>query len=359
VVGELESRLGIGAVSVEVIDAVIDYANRERVELMLLVSRNQIDYADLGGGYVPDLTPERLVEHVRERSNGFVRVCRDHGGPYLRDDDEACAPEEAFERAAYCIECDIAAGFELLHLDPSGDSSDPYDTLERLVAHATSCAASAGRPVLFEISTEPNDGSPTDDVKVAHDLEFVTSLVEPYFYVVQTGSLVQGTFQAGTFDEESVRRAAAVAEQYGVRLKEHNVDYAEEWEMVKRRRSRIHAFNVAPEFGVLQTRTILQLAHEHSLDAAARRFVRVSYESGKWQKWLWPGGESAPDEDKAVIAGHYNYGTDAYRELVEALEEYVDVECAVRSELQRLLDGYVQALVRPDPVGVADERGAG
>ncbi|MBL8490833.1 MAG: hypothetical protein JNM82_08645 [Rhodocyclaceae bacterium] len=98
-------------------------------------------------------------------------------------------------------------------------------------------------------------------------------------------------------------------------LKEHNTDYLSDDSLKWHPRLGIHAANVAPEFGVTETRELLALLEAHGLPDDAAEFVRIAVDSGRWKKWLLPGSR-LDDRGKAEICGHYVFsdpGVEAIR----------------------------------------------
>ena len=99
-------------------------------------------------------------------------------------------------------------------------------------------------------------------------------------------------------------------------MKVHNGDYLSDEALRWHPRLGIHAVNVAPEFGVAETRALVELLRAHRLDIVADRFLQISLESGMWTKWMLP-DTTASDEDRAIIAGHYIFATEECRSLLE------------------------------------------
>ena len=62
----INSKLGIGPMSSEVIEAVYRYSHFFRKELMLIVSKNQVDYT---GGYVNNWNTEQNLGSI-----AFLRI---------------------------------------------------------------------------------------------------------------------------------------------------------------------------------------------------------------------------------------------------------------------------------------------
>ena len=48
--GKCATLLGVGPMSLNCVDSVIEISNHERIPLMLIASRRQIDSEDFGGG---------------------------------------------------------------------------------------------------------------------------------------------------------------------------------------------------------------------------------------------------------------------------------------------------------------------
>jgi hypothetical protein len=210
-------------------------------------------------------------------------------------------------------------------------------TIEMLEA-SVAYAERAGRSVLFEVGTEENVGRFTDPAKFEAELAQLCEFVRPQFVVGQTGSLVKETFQVGFFEYEQTRRLTDIAHGFGVKFKEHNADYITLAELRLRRSAGVDAVNVAPELGATQTRTVIALAQRFGLFRELRAFLDCSNQSRRWRKWVY--GE--PLEGlRGVIAGHYVFGSDEYRRLVDRLRRLIDVDAAIRENVAAVIDRYV------------------
>lgn len=95
-----------------------------------------------------------------------------------------------------------------------------------------------------------------------------------------------------------------ICDRYGIFMKEHNTDYLSDEALQWHPRLGIHSANVAPEFGVAETRAFLNVCDELKLRNEADEFCQVALESRKWEKWMLP-NTTATDKERAVIAGHY------------------------------------------------------
>lgn len=368
------TQLGIGPMSANCVDAVIDAANQYRTPIMLIASRRQIECADYGGGYVNGWTTESFAAYVRERDKGScVLLCRDHGGPWQNYLEVECqmSGAEAMVSAKHSFAQDIASGFDILHLDPSippageGDAGSVLDMLFDLYHFVQEKARDAGREIAIEVGTEEQNGG----LNTPEELEnFLISLSEfcrsndyqmPLFVVAQTGTLVRETVNIGHFvsglDDQGLDDAAArvnllveTANRFGALVKEHNGDYLPDHILSMRPRIGIGATNIAPELGVAETRFLLDLCRSLGLAKPADDFIQLSLESGKWKKWLIP-DTNATDFDKGVIAGHYVFSTPEFTRIKADIEsecsrQGIDLDQAIRDHLKSILHRFASNL---------------
>ena len=79
---KIKSKLGVGPMSSEVIESVFQYSEKNKIQLMLISSKNQIDY---NGGYVNNWNTEEYMQFIKKSKekypNSEVLICRDHCGP--------------------------------------------------------------------------------------------------------------------------------------------------------------------------------------------------------------------------------------------------------------------------------------
>ena len=81
-----KTLLGVGPMSVNIVDVTIELANQHNANLMLIASRRQIDSESLGGGYVNNWTTEEFSSYVKKKDpSGNVILARDHGGPWQNE----------------------------------------------------------------------------------------------------------------------------------------------------------------------------------------------------------------------------------------------------------------------------------
>jgi hypothetical protein len=362
--------LGVGPMSVNCVDASIEIANDHRIPLMLIASRRQIDSADFGGGYVNNWTTEEFSKYVIENDKrGYVLLARDHGGPWQNtiEKEKKLSLRQAMESAKKSYEADIRSGFQIIHIDPSEDifgRSTTDEILERVYELLDFCSEISNRTnndIAFEIGTEEQSGG----MNTSEELEYVLSSVmqfctkntiqKPLFVVMQTGTKVMETKNVGTFDtpfriadeipaEIQIPKMIELCEKYGIYMKEHNTDYLSTEALRWHPKVGIHAANVAPEFGVEETRAFLELLEANKQKKLAERFLQHAYNSNKWNKWMLPGTD-ATDRDRSIIAGHYVFATPEFLEIkaeaVKALPN-IDIEAHLKERVKESILRYVK-----------------
>ena len=100
----------------------------------------------------------------------------------------------------------------------------------------------------------------------------------------------------------------------------------------------IHAANVAPEFGVIESRALVDILSHNSLNKEKEKVLQCWYGSKKWAK-MDSTGLKTTDYDKAVLAGHYNF----------ANEDFVKIKENISSQLKNInLNEYLKNEVKRD-----------
>jgi tagatose-1,6-bisphosphate aldolase non-catalytic subunit AgaZ/GatZ len=337
--------LAVGPVSKNTVDSAIEVAYETQQQIMLIASRGQVDRRDLGPGYVEGWSTETFVEYVRVRDPEHrILICRDHGGPWQNSAEIQVGlnEAEALASALASLKADVDAGFCVLCIDtsvsPSGEVS-LSDALERLITlyeQVAAYALEAARPVAFEIGLEGQ----RPEVHQSEEFEFYLALVleeldsrclpRPHYVVAQTGTKVTETRNTGMITQPEQREEVRcklralnrICETYGVALKAHNCDYLDDdnWKLLAA--TNIAGANVAPQYGVIETRALLQILDLHGLWESRDRFLQLAHESNQWCKWM-ASPTIASDREKAIIAGHYVFSMPEVVEIRESLARHL------------------------------------
>jgi hypothetical protein len=324
------------------VDASIELANEFEIPLALVASRRQIEARGLGGGYVNRWSTEAFACYVRERdARGLVVIERDHGGPWQGSQatEQNLGHVEAMDRAKQSFMVDIASGFDLIHIDPNkeGWSDGSVDlrtfterTIELLdfcVDVSRTCRRSV--PPAFEIGTDQGAvaaASPDQFEEMCHRVQghcATSGIPPPDFIVVPTGTEVKERRNIGTLEQQlgrhgnlpkPVTRMVDFCHAQGALAKEHSADYLADSTLRWHASGPIDAINIAPQLGVSESFRFVELLQKHHLNGLLDRFVSLSLASGDGQRWLLP-GTSASELERAIIGGHYVFGTEAFAQI--------------------------------------------
>lgn len=381
--------LCVGPMSRACVDAVIRHADAIGRPIPLIASRRQVEAEVYGGGYVESWSTSDFASYARSIGGRYTVLCRDHGGPWQGSDEEGMATDQAMACAKASIAEDLEHGFGVIHLDPSiGEETRSeqatLDLLFELYEFTLSTAARLGREVEIEVGAEQQSGDVAGPEQLIAFLKAVMMFCRegghqaPLFCVVQTGTLVREMRNIGLTEgrkneeidqryavksmERNVRALADVAYISGVHVKEHNGDYLSDGSMATRRDWELGGVNIAPEFGVTETRTLISVCSELGLTRERDAMLRIFYESRKWEKWMRR-DTGADDVDRALIAGHYSFADPAFVELRqrvtrEAMSRGIDLESVVRQSLTGVLRRALWCLGyhnTPARVGAAHE----
>lgn len=310
-----------------IVDFLIDYAEKGK-PLMLIASRNQVDS---DSGYVMTTSELRQKHWVKFSQN--VILCRDHCGPYFLDAEKNLSEEQAIEATKKTIANDIENDFKLIHIDTSR-CQDPYRAADKLFEFALK----QNPDIWFEFGSEENIGTAAGVSQYMKDVKYASQYPNTKFVVAQTGSLTMEDRQVGTFETEVVKHLVEFAEQNNVQLKEHNADYLTAEQILLRKDTGVHACNIAPQLGVLQTKTVLKYADYYGISTAD--FKETVLNSKKWTKWML----SDNQDKKILVAGHYCFNHPTYLELEERLSKLFNLKLAIEERTAECLDLYYNCL---------------
>ena len=319
-------KLGFGPMSREVITSIATYSKEKNEPLMLIASRNQIDAES---GYV--MTTPELRQLLSTLPTENLWICRDHCGPYFLDVEKGLPLRDAVEASKKTIAYDIEQGFDLIHIDTSR-VDDTYGIAEELFDFSYK-----KNPTLrFEFGTEENVGVAAGIIQYKKDVAFAKNMPNIYTVVAQTGSLCHEDHQHGEFNYQAAIELVQVANENGVKLKEHNADYLTAAEVRMRKDAGVHTLNIAPQLGVAQTKLLRVLSSKHAPNEW-QQFADVVLASGKWSKWT----DLDDPTQKVSVAGHYCYSSLEYQTLINKLiNAGVNWQQEVDSVIYDILDTY-------------------
>jgi len=318
-------KLGCGPMSVRINDILARYARDRQKPLMIIASRNQVD-AD--SGYV--MTTKQLAEQIAPLRSEYLWLCRDHCGPYFLDAEKGLPLRQVVEATKKTIANDIENGFDLIHIDTSRCESAGYRVADQLFGFCLKLNPN----IKFEFGTEENVGTAASIERYRTDVRFARQFPNMTFVVAQTGSLTMEDRQMGSFDVAMVQKLAQIADVGRVKLKEHNADYLTAEQIKLRPQAGVHACNIAPQLGVYQTQVVLNLAKWKDVDTTA--FRNLVLNGNKWAKWML----SDVDGVKTLVAGHYHFNSNEYRQLEAELSKHCDLDLEITNAITDCLDLY-------------------
>jgi len=319
-------KLGFGPMSKEIIEILAKHTKENSYPLMIIASRNQVDYVT---GYV--CTTAELAAQVEEFKNPNLLLCRDHCGPYFSDLDRGLSIEDAMDRCMKTIAADIASGFDLIHIDVSRIKDNQLFYAKELIEYALKL----NPDIKLEFGSEDNTGIDIKSSLARIDVQL--GFLNPYknnivFFVTQTGSLTKDS-QAGIFDIDRNQEIGEQIRAAGFLFKEHNADYFTAEDIDHRIHAGVDSLNIAPQLGKIQTDLLKEFAPK---DLWAT-FADLVYNQTYWHRWV-PEGQT--DKDIAVsVSGHYLFHSQTYKDIIASID-YNKFKSALETKITKLLDHY-------------------
>ncbi len=305
--------------SKNIIEAVVELNNNR---LGLISSRRQIDY---NNGYV--MTTKELMKYKG------VTIQRDHAGPL-----QGTRPDNGCQ--SICK--DIKEGIRLIHIDPwkvcnsiesaAHQTSDLIKYCYRL--NPKCCYEIGTEEQIYKYSFKGFEKFITMVVKSLSKKEFLCVK----FAVVQSGTIVRETKNTGTFNEKRSKQMTDLCHSLGLLAKEHNSDYLLPKDITNRVDCGVDAFNVAPEFGVLETKTIINELRKHGLIWEYGSFLEMCVSSKKWVKWV---DNKLNRERLSQICGHYMFSNPEFLPIKDRLNKECDIDTIIKSAIQKHLTGLL------------------
>jgi D-tagatose-1,6-bisphosphate aldolase subunit GatZ/KbaZ len=369
--GTRHTLLAVCPNSEAVARAALRAAQEVGTPLLYAATLNQVDRDGGYTGWTPDALATFVADEV-ERLNVEVPVLLglDHGGPWAKDvhvvDD--LDAETAMSEAKRSIAACVAAGYDLLHLDPGSGPPGaplPIDTLVdrtvTLLQHAETVRRAEDRPpIAYEVGTDEAQGGLQSEERVRTFLRRLRSALDahdlprPSFVVGDLGT----TLDAGHFDADRARRlVTAAADEMDALVKGHytdDVDRPSDYPL-----SGVGGANVGPGLSAVEAEAVRDLAALEARlgkDSSVTDVLRTAVvESERWTKWLHPeeqdrSFDALPDHRQRwlVDTGSRYVWADpdvraARAQLSENVAPYRDAEAYVLWRLKTTILHYMHA----------------
>ena len=312
--------------SLEIVEAIYQLSNTTEIPVGLICSINQVGH---NNGYAFKDT-ETLRRYTRRLESRYpcsdVKICRDHCGPHFTSE------------VNKNINCDIENGFDCIHIDTCNADTDRTILARKLMKYAFE----RNPDIKFEVGTDENTGIPTNITHEKCNIVQLSKDLPVEFYVANTGTLVQNIYQAGSSSYKATKPLQELCHEQGVKLKEHNADYLDN-RTIQDHFQFVDAMNVAPQLGVVQTITTINLCRQLGINLSD--FVNLVLGHKNWEKWTTkPGYDDEGIFNKVFIAGHYHFNSPEYNKIVGKIwESDVDFHKVIVAEIFRVLNNYYLA----------------
>ena len=277
-----------------VVDSIIEFCNKYDSNIGFIPSRRQIDY---NGGYVGWNTRE-FINYVKEKTNKII-IERDHSG---------ISQGEYYDNGVLSQYYDALYDIDIIHIDPWKKYKNYEDGLQETIDNIKFIDSMRCK-CLFEVGTEESIRKFEVDefenfLKNLHDRleERIFSKIQ--YAVVQSGTRLMETKNVGIQDLDRLKKMVDICKKYDILSKEHNGDYLSDIQIKQKFDIGLDSINIAPEFGVFETKLILNYIMENN--ELIEQIFYICYKSNTWKKWV--NNDFNPHENKIKlidICGHY------------------------------------------------------
>jgi hypothetical protein len=324
----MKAKLFIGPMSKNIVDAIIEYSNNKNTQLGIIPSRRQIE---IDGGYVNNWTTKDFCNYIKKKSENVLLV-RDHAGPsqgYSEDDGI-----ESFKE-----DCKF---FDVVHVDVWKKNKTYEDGLKATIDMIT-IGYNENPNLSYEIGTEeairPFTPDELDNLITDLKSKLPKEIYDKVMYVViQSGTALKGNKNIGKYDNSRLIKMLDVVKKHGLISKEHNGDYIDDYILKDKFTSGLNSINVAPEFGQLETKIILdEIKNNQEL---IDKFYQICYDSKRWVKWV--SSDFIPSENKLElinICGHYVFSNPDFIEIKKSINSDIDVK--IKNKIIERIDRFI------------------
>jgi hypothetical protein len=327
----------IGPMSKNVVDSIIDYVNNKNIKMILIPSRRQVEH---DGGYVNNWTTKEFCSYVRNKTNNIF-IQRDHGGPGQGTNmDDGL---ESFKEDAKLL--------DIIHIDPWKKYQKYNEGLKYTVDLINYCY-NLNNKLYFEVATEEaiRPFSADDLRKLMNDLKDMLEqkVFEKIVYlVIQSGTALKEGVNTGVYNNEKLKEMMKLSQEFNILTKEHNGDWISDYEIKDKFINGLSALNIAPEFGMIETKVIL--SEIDSLDEKKskeyfEKFFQICYESKKWVKWVKDDFDPFKNKRKLIeICGHYVF---THQDLLRIKHNVVDIDNKIKKAIYERLEHIFKIITK-------------
>ena len=320
----MKYKYGIGVMSLNIVDACIEFANQYDCHIMFIPSRRQVDYL---GGYVNNWTTETFSKYVRNKTTNIL-LKRDHGGPGqgLYNDDGLISLSHDSNY------------LDAIHIDPWKIVNSFEEGCEYTKKMIDYCF-DINNNIIYEVGTEQSifkyESSQLDELLNYLKTNLNSKKFEQIkFAVIQSGTSLKETKNTGSYDKQRLLDMILICKKYNLISKEHNGDYLPVFLINEKFNCGLDTINIAPEFGQIETKTYLnEIKNKNMFES----FFNICYNSKKWEKWVDKSFNPYENKEQLInICGHYVLSNkDFIKEIKNNLR--VDINVVIKDNIKEKL----------------------
>lgn len=319
-------KYGIGVMSLNIVNACIEFANTYNYNLIFIPSRRQVDFS---GGYVNQWTTEIFSSYVRAKTDNIL-LKRDHGGPgqglYVDDGLVSLYHD--------CHHLDA------IHIDPwksVNSFSDGCENTKKLIEYCYDINPN----IIYEVGTEQSifkyEAMQLNDLlKYLKDSLSAKKFAQIKFSVIQSGTALKETKNTGSYNNQRLIDMVAVCKQFNLISKEHNGDYLPVYLVHEKFNCGLDTINIAPEFGQIETKTYLEEIYNRN-NNLFEEFFTICHDSKKWEKWVDKSFDPLQNKEQLInICGHYVFSNVNFLTNIKN-NIRVDIDVIIKENIQQKL----------------------
>jgi hypothetical protein len=327
--------------SKNIVDTIIDFCNKNNTSIGLIPSRRQVEF---NGGYVNNWKTSEFIDYVRSKTNHILLV-RDHSGP----------GQGQFEDDGYESLTEDCKFFDIIHIDPWKKYPSFNLGLKETIRMIEHCYE-LNPNLQYEIGTEEAirrfEPYELEELVIQLKDKLDPNIFDKIKYlVIQSGTSLKQTTQTGEYDKDRLIDMVRVSRKYGLISKEHNGDYLPIDLINEKFNYGLDSINIAPEFGVIETKVVLDEIIKNSQNDLFEKFYTICHDSNKWVKWVDKNFKPENNKkDLILISGHYVISNKSFISLKKQLDKNIDfkIKNKINDKLIKMYDmnkvDYVELL---------------
>ena len=146
----------------------------------------------------------------------------------------------------------------------------------------------------------------------------------------------------GLFDSKKISAFINVCNKFDLYSKEHNGDYLTKEDIKRKFKLGLHAINLAPELGYLESSCILEKLKKSSDKENYDKFFESCLNSKKWEKWIpIKDHKNIINNNKSLlikISGHYIFSSKVIQNIKNKYPELDnDIKFIIKNKLREIL----------------------